>query len=329
MTHTEAEAGTGTEAESRAEAGAEAGTGTETGIEITAELVRELLREQHPDLAGHSVRLGARGWDNQLWRLGDDLAVRLPWATQSADELLRKEHAWLPGLAPRLPLPVPVPQRIGEPSAKFPRPWIVTTWVPGAPADHAPATRGGEAADRLAAFLTALHQSAPEDAPTGGDRGGSLADLSGEFFEGLAEAAEAGLIPDPDAVRAVWEDAVAAPGWAGLPVWIHGDLHPANILTADGTFCGVIDFGDLCAGDPACDLAAAWVLLPDGAAERFHAAYEPAADAATLRRARGWAARQAVGGVMIGDAGVHGRPGGKATWGPPARTALRRLAATR
>ena len=102
-------------------------------IEITVELVRDLLRDQHPDLADRPLSLGARGWDNQLWRLGDDLAVRLPWATQIADALLLKEHAWLPALAPRLPLPVPVPQRLGEPSGRFPRPWIITTWVPGRP----------------------------------------------------------------------------------------------------------------------------------------------------------------------------------------------------
>ncbi|WP_406316732.1 phosphotransferase [Streptosporangium sp. NBC_01639] len=113
---------------------------THTEIEISAELVRDLLRAQHPDLADRPVRLGARGWANQLWRLGDDLAVRLPWVGETADELLLKEHTWLPALAPRLPLPVPVPQRLGEPSALFPRPWIVTTWVPGEPADRAPVT---------------------------------------------------------------------------------------------------------------------------------------------------------------------------------------------
>ena len=69
-------------------------------MEITAELVRDLVRDQHPDLADRPVRLGARGWDNQLWRLGDDLAVRLPWATGSADELLRKEYVWLPDACP-------------------------------------------------------------------------------------------------------------------------------------------------------------------------------------------------------------------------------------
>ena len=129
----------------------------------------------------------------------------LPWATRSADALLRKEYAWLPALAPRLPLPIPVPQRFGEPSERFPRPWIVTTWVPGAPADRDPATRAADAAKTLAAFLTALHQPAPGGAPAGRDRGGPLADRAEQFAQGLASATELGLIPDPDAVRAVWQ----------------------------------------------------------------------------------------------------------------------------
>ncbi|MEV6947102.1 aminoglycoside phosphotransferase family protein [Streptomyces sp. NPDC051172] len=301
---------------------------THTDIEITAELVRDLLCDQHPDLVDRPLRFGAFGWDNQLWRLGDDLAVRLPWATLSADALLRKEHAWLPALAPGLPLPVPVPQRLGEPSERFPRPWIVTTWVSGTPADRAPVTRGEEAAEALAAFLTALHRPAPEGAPPGRGRGGPLADCAEGFAQQLASATEMGLIPDPDAVRAVWEDALAAPEWTGPALWLHADLHPANVLTADGTICGVIDFGDLCAGDPACDLAAAWILLPDGAVGRFHDAYQPGADGATRRRARGWAVLRALSGMLIGEAGVHGRPGGRTTWGPPAHASLRRLVAT-
>lgn len=301
---------------------------THCETEISAELVRNLLRDQHPDLADLPVRPGARGWDNQMWRLGDDLAVRLPWATRSADALLRKEHTWLPVLAPRLPLPVPVPQRLGEPSTLFPRPWIVTTWVPGEPSDLTPVTRATEAADTLATFLTALHRPAPEQAPTGRDRGGPLTDHSEGFTRQLAAATDLGLIPDPDAVRAIWDDATAAPDWHGPALWLHGDLHPANVLTADGTICGVIDFGDLFAGDPACDLSAAWLLLPDGATDRFHSAYHPTPDTATLRRARGWAAGRALSGILIGHAGLHGRPGGKATWAPPAHAALRRLIAT-
>uniref|UniRef100_A0AAU3I8J0 Aminoglycoside phosphotransferase family protein n=1 Tax=Streptomyces sp. NBC_01393 TaxID=2903851 RepID=A0AAU3I8J0_9ACTN len=299
-----------------------------TESDITEDLIRDLLREQCPDLADLPLKLGALGWDNQVWRLGDDLAVRLPWATQSADALLRKEHTWVPHLAPHLPLRIPVPQRLVEPSERFPRPWLVTTWVPGEPADRSPATRPAEAADTLAAFLTALHRPAPDGAPTGRDRGGRLADTAEHLTRTLASATDLGLIHDPATVRAVWEDAAAAPDWTGPRLWLHGDLHPANILTTNGTFSGVIDFGDLFAGDPAFDLAAAWILLPDGAVDRFHEAYRPSPDPATLRRARGWAVLRALSCLHIGDAGVHGRPGGKPSWGPPARASLHRLTAS-
>ena len=301
---------------------------THAGVEITEELVRDLVRDQHPDLAGRPVKLGARGWDNQVWRLGDDLAVRLPWATDSADELLLKEFTWLPVLAPHLPLPVPVPQRLGEPSSKFPRPWLITAWVTGEPADRAPATRPVEAAEALASFLTALHQPAAADAPSGRGRGGALNHLTEGFVHHLTTATDLGLIPDPDAVRKVWDDAVGAREWDGPALWLHGDLHPANVLTSEGTLCGVIDFGDLFAGDPAYDLASAWILLPDDAVEHLHRTYRPSPDRDTLRRARGWAVLRALMGILIGDAGVHGRPGGKATWGPRAHASLRRLIAT-
>jgi aminoglycoside phosphotransferase (APT) family kinase protein len=298
--------------------------------EVTADLIAELLRDQYPDLAELPVTFGARGWDNQLWRLGENLAVRLPWATQNAAELLLKEYTLLPAVAPRLPLQVPVPRRLGQPSERFPRPWIVTTWVPGEPADRAPATRGAEAADALAAFLAALHQPAPEDAPAGRHRRGRpLAEISDGFAHFMREATGRGLIADPDAVREVWGHALAAPDWTGPAMWLHGDLHPANLLTRNGSFCGVVDFGDMCAGDPACDLAASWMLLPDGVIDRFHHSYSSAADPATLRRARGWAVIKALVCILIGDAGVHGRPGGKATWGPPGYGALQRLTATR
>ncbi|GGK84812.1 aminoglycoside phosphotransferase family protein [Mangrovihabitans endophyticus] len=305
--------------------GATAGNAT-----VTAELVRDLLRDQHPDLADRPVTLGARGWANQMWRLGDDLAVRLPWAADdgAADASLRHENAWLPVLAPRLPLRVPVPQRLGEPSPRFPRPWIVTTWVPGVPADLAPATRGSSSADALAAFLTALNRPAPNGAPRGQGRGGALTEVADGVENGLATATQRGWIPDPGGIRTIWQDALAAPGWAGPPLWLHGDLHPANVLTEDGGLCGIVDFGDLCAGDPACDMAACWTLLDDQGIRRFRTAYRPAEDAATWRRARGWAVWRAMGSLFIADAGRRGSPGGKPTWGPPALASLRRLVAS-
>ncbi|MEI8412700.1 MULTISPECIES: aminoglycoside phosphotransferase family protein [unclassified Kribbella] len=273
--------------------------------------MRGLLQEQHPDLADLELRKVVGGWDNAMWRLGDELAVRLP-RTERGPELLRKEYRWLPELAPRLPLPAPVPQRLGEPTERFPRTWLVTTWVDGEPADRTP-IRAEEAADTLAGFLRALHVEAPADAPLSPGRGVPLKSL---------QVDEAGI--EDVALRKIWAEAVAAPDWAGPPVWLHTDLHPANVVVADGTLTGVIDFGDLGVGDPAVDLAAAWILLPDGTADRFFKAYE-VADDATITRARGLAVVKALALISVGDAGDKGLPGGKPTWGPAGRRTLERL----
>ncbi|WP_199521786.1 aminoglycoside phosphotransferase family protein, partial [Jiangella anatolica] len=259
------------------------------------QLVRTLLREQHPDLAGLPIRFAAKGWDNELWRLGDALAVRIP-CTERGPELLRKEHRWVPSLAEVLPLPVPTPLRLGEPSERFGQPWTVTTWVDGEPADRVPVTRGDDSADVLAGFLRALHQLAPADAPDSSDRGVALERLADATDEGIGTLVPPALVP---AARAVWADGVAAPPWTGPPTWLHGDLHPANVTVADGTLAGVLDFGELCAGDPATDLAAAWTLLPAGAAARFFRAYGEVDDA-TVRRARGWTVRTSLGLIIVG-----------------------------
>ncbi|MEU7744361.1 aminoglycoside phosphotransferase family protein [Nonomuraea sp. NPDC049158] len=227
-------------------------------LEIDEHLVRSLVREQHPDLAGLDLREVDGGWSNQMWRLGDELAVRMP-RTPDAPTFVRKEHQWMPVLAPRLPLPVPAIVRIGEPSEPFPWPWTITAWVPGEPADRAAITHGGHAADSLAGFLRALHQRAPAEAPADLDHGGPLKALTRGFEQWIHLVNGTG-----DHLREVWDDAISAPDWQGPATWVHGDLHPANVVTVDGTLAGIIDFGALCAGDPASDLAAAWVLLPSG-----------------------------------------------------------------
>ncbi|MGW1740556.1 aminoglycoside phosphotransferase family protein [Nocardia sp. NPDC001965] len=293
-------------------------TGTE--LEITADLVRAVLREQHPDLAGLTICEVAGGWGNQMWRLGDELAVRMQRMDPTPDRQL-KERRWLPVLAPRLPLPVPTPVRFGEPSERFPKHWTVVTWVPGEPLDHVTISRGADAADTLAAFLRALHVPAPAEAPIATDRGAHPRDCTDGFEAFFRAVAPADLAAD---VRAVWDDAVAAGPWEGPPVWVHGDLHPANVVVSDGTLSGIVDFGDLFAGDPAWDLAAAWVLLPAGAAARFFDRYAHA-DEAAIRRARGLAAMKSLFLILMGQNGDRGLPGGKPHWGPVGRAALERV----
>lgn len=290
-------------------------------LTIDQELVRSLLADQHPDLAGLEIREVDGGWDNVMWRLGDELAVRMPRFGRASGSL-RSEQRWLPALAPHLPLPVPTPVRVGEPSALFPEPWTVTRWVAGVPADHEPISRP-DAAESLASFLRALHHPAPPEVPASPTHGGPLERHANGIEDWLA------VLPAGDratAARRLWQDAVGAPEWDRAPSWVHGDLHPANVVVTDGTLSGVIDFGELSAGDPAADVAAAWVLLPAGSAPRFLDAYGEADDA-MIRRARGWAVLRALVLIRIGQQWEQGLPGGKQTWGPAGQSALDRVLA--
>jgi aminoglycoside phosphotransferase (APT) family kinase protein len=296
---------------------------TESEVEVGADLVRDLLREQHPDLADLPIREVAGGWGNQMWRLGDDLTVRMQRMDTSPDPQL-KERRWLPLLAARLPLPIPTPVRSGTPSERFPKMWTVMTWVDGTPLDHATIARGDHAADTLAAFLRALHVEAPADAPGASDFGTHPKDSRGGFEHFLGAVDLGGFGFAEDDIRAVWDDAAATPEWPGPRVWVHGDLHPANVVVADGTLAGIVDFGALFAGDPAWDLGAAWLLLPQGCASRFFDSYGQA-DEATVRRARGLAAMKSLFLMVMGQNGDRGRPGGKSNWGPAGRLALDRV----
>ncbi|MEU4194991.1 aminoglycoside phosphotransferase family protein [Kribbella sp. NPDC026611] len=278
------------------------------------DLVRALLQEQHPDLAELELQEVVGGWGNQMWRLGDELAVRMPRQDRTPD-LLLKEYQLVPDIAARVPLPVQTPVRLGKPSDRFPRTWLVTTWVAGEAGDYAPITDPA-AADVLVDFLQALHTESPADAPVSDRTGPPRSRV--EDFERLRTHVGA-----PEEARVVWEEALAAPEWRRPRVWLHGDLHPANVVVADGTLAGVIDLEEVCAGDPANDLAAAWVLLPDGAADRVFERYP--VDDATVRRARGWAVVRAMFLMSMGRNGEEGLPGGKKHWGPLGRAALERV----
>ena len=262
-------------------------------VEVSADLVRRLLADQHPDLARLAVEFLANGWDNELYRVGDGLLARLPRRALGA-QIITNEQRWLPGLAPRLPLPIPCPERTGVPACGYPYSWSVVPYLPGAPAAQASCFDPAAAAAAVGGFLGALHVPAPADAPANPFRGVPLAERAGIFAANLALI---GGQVDRDAVLRAWVAALTAPGYDGPPVWLHGDLHPANILVNDGQVSGVIDFGDITAGDPAGDLSVAWMLLPPGFHASFWSAYQAAggrAGDALRARARGWALNLAV-----------------------------------
>jgi len=252
-------------------------------VDVTPALLRELLHMQHPDLAGQPVSVLANGWDNVVFRVGDDLLARLPRREIGA-RLALHEQRWLPGLAPRLPLPIPAPVRAGRPGLGYPWPWSIVPYLPGEVAALTPPADPPAAAVSLGRFLAALHTPAPPDAPQNPFRGVPLADRTDSVMRNLSLVADQ---VDVRAVRRMWAAALAAPRWRQPPVWVHGDLHPANILVHDGRISGVIDFGDLTAGDPAADLSVGWMLLPAGC----HQAFRDSAGAsdASWARATGWA----------------------------------------
>ncbi|MFF2272673.1 aminoglycoside phosphotransferase family protein [Agromyces sp. NPDC058136] len=263
-------------------------------LHVDAELVARLLASQHPDLAG-PVEFVANGWDNAIYRLGAAYAVRLP-RRRIAVPLIEHEQRWLPALAARLPVAVPAPVRIGRqaPELGFDAPWSIVPWFDGAnAATRAPVERAG-LAPALAGFVDALHAPAAAGAPRNPYRGVPLAARDDSVRERFARGRLDAALGTPAGVRLreIWDDALAAPAWADAPVWLHGDLHSGNlVLEASGALSAVIDFGDLTAGDPATDLATAWLTFEAEGRAEFVREIEArrAIDAATWRRARGWA----------------------------------------
>jgi aminoglycoside phosphotransferase (APT) family kinase protein len=258
-------------------------------VQVSPDLVRRLLASQHPDLSGLPVEVMANGWDNLICRLGGELLVRLPRRAAAA-KLVEHEQRWLPVLAPALPLPVPAPVRAGRPGLGYPWAWSVVPFLPGRVAARYPPADLLAAAASLGGFLGALHAPAPPDAPVNPFRGVPLADRGALVAEHLSAL---GGSVDRAAVLDMWQAALATPAWDRPPVWLHGDLHPANILVHRGRISAVIDFGDITSGDPAADLSVAWMLLPAECHDAFRAAYRSAgqhqAGAEMWARARGWA----------------------------------------
>ena len=263
---------------------------------MNAALVEELVRRQHPDLLIGPLREMPPGFDNTIWRVGNDLVVRLP-RRQAGVHLIESEQRWLPGLAARLPLLIPAPLRIGVPSDLFPWPWTIARWIEGTPGNLVDPAVLPRLARPLGRFFRALHRDAPEDAPTNPFRDVPLRIHDDVLRRRLNEAGEA---VDRGELLRLWEASLEAPPWASAPQWIHGDPHPANLIVRDSALVGVIDFGDLCGGDPATDLAGGLLALPYQSLEEFFGAYGEV-DNATIRRTLGWAVHFGLMFVLLGE----------------------------
>ncbi|GAA3368542.1 aminoglycoside phosphotransferase family protein [Streptomyces sannanensis] len=261
----------------------------ENEVQTDVALVRRLLTLQFPRWADLPLRaVHSAGTNNAIYRLGDDMAVRLP-RIEDAVEQVEFEQRWLPRLAPLLPAAVPEPIALGRPGEGYPFSWAVSRWIDGVhPAD---AGRDGHRfAKDLGEFVAAI-RTADAAGARQGYRSGSLRTRDAYVREWTAKAAD---VIDARAVLTAWEHALDQPEWDGPPVWTHGDLIPGNVLVDGGGLRAVIDFGAAGAGDPACDAIAAWTLLTAETRQTFREA--AGFDDATWARGQGWALTF-VGGI--------------------------------
>jgi Predicted aminoglycoside phosphotransferase len=252
-------------------------------LETDASLVGRLLAAQFPHWADLPIEpVQSSGTDNAIYRLGDDMAVRLPrihWATGQPE----LEHEWLPRLAPHLSLAIPVPLAQGAPGEGYPWQWSIHRWLGGETATLERIADPDSFAEELAEFVTALQRIDAKDGPPAG-RGVPLAMRDAPTRAAIEELH--GMV-DTDAMTAMWDAALRIPEWNGPDVWIHGDLAPGNLLVVDGRLSAVIDFGCLGVGDPACDAIVAWNLLTAETRNAYRAALR--VDDDTWDRGRGWA----------------------------------------
>jgi aminoglycoside phosphotransferase (APT) family kinase protein len=248
-----------------------------------------LLAAQFPQWAEFPIEpLPAGGTDNAIYRLGNTLSVRLPrrrgWTSGSYD----KEFEWLPKLAPKLPFAIPTPVARGSAGEGYPHEWAIYNWLDGEDATSAPLDLPRAAVD-LAALVAALRSIDSSGGPPPGGRGGPLRPRDKPTRAGIAAL---GDLIDATVVTAAWESALDAPDWDGHPVWIHGDLDARNLLVREGRITGVLDWGAVCVGDPACDVKVAWAVLDAETRPVFRELLD--IDDATWARGRGWALSQAM-----------------------------------
>jgi aminoglycoside phosphotransferase (APT) family kinase protein len=277
--------------------------------EVTTDvpLVRRLIETQFPQWAHLPIEpVHSDGTNNAIYRLGNELSVRLP-LTEDVTLQLEKERQWLPRLAPHLPLAIPVPLAHGQPDpiasgesipdvGAYPWHWSVYPWLPGEPATPNRLTDPTRTATDLAAFISALRTIDPTGGPPPGEhnfyRGVPLARRDPTVRRCIADLED---LIDTRAATAAWDHALQTPAYDGPPVWIHGDLSSGNMLASNGRLTAVIDWGGLAIGDPACELLVAWDLFSASTRPTFRAALN--VDDPTWDRARGWALSLALIGL--------------------------------
>jgi aminoglycoside phosphotransferase (APT) family kinase protein len=258
-------------------------------VDINEALVRGLLAEQFAQLEDCAVRLVGEGFDNSVWLVDGEWAFRFP-RRELAVPLVSRELAVLPRLAPLVPIRIPIPAFIGRESELFPRPFFGHRLLGGVePADtsltdvdrtrlgveighflrtlHAPATRAEVDSERVLPVDPNRRADMAFRVRMTRGRLDALTDLAP-----ASRSAAERILADAELLEPSSSEAL-----------VHGDLHGRHILVDRGELSGIIDWGDVCIGDPAIDLQFFWSVVPPGARDDVLAEYGPIDEEARLR----------------------------------------------
>jgi aminoglycoside phosphotransferase (APT) family kinase protein len=278
----------------------------EDELPIDIELVRKLVAAQFPRYATLPLRkFGASGSTNVLFRLGDDMLVRMP-RQPGGGRAIDKECRWLSRISGHLPVSVPEVTGVGMPAFGFSERWSIMRWLDGelpiaCDPDEPPALERSTLAADLAEVVRALRtldvpEAAAADPTLRSYRGRPLAEFDKQMRRYIQQCRSIdGLDIDLDAAREIWEDALKMPGAdaVGPDRWYHGDLVAENLLLTGGRLSAVLDFGGLSLGDPTIDLHGAWEVLDAPAREVFR--IQLGVSDAEWSRGRAWALAIALG----------------------------------
>lgn len=258
-------------------------------LDISPEQLQRLLSSQFPQWADLPIaRVPSSGTDNTIYRLGDELVVRLPlieWAIRQVE----LEHEWLPKLAPLVPLQLPTPVGLGEPDRGYPWRWSIYRWIEGENPTPASVADLNQLALDLAGFVRALRSVDPDGMPRSA-RGVPLR-VGADAIRGAIDQVRDQF--DTAALTAAFDDALCAPKWEHPWVPVHGDLTDGNLLVREDRLGAVIDFSCFGLSDPANDIDVAWELFTGESRRIYRDALD--VDDATWRRARGWAIKAVYG----------------------------------